>query len=92
MCDCWGLLRPDVTLYEEQLPADAWNQAMIDLRTADLLIIWWTSLMVYPANVLIQYYRWDKLVIINRDPTSQDSYADLVFHEGLGEVFSALKI
>ena len=92
LCDCWGLLRPDVTLYEEQLPADAWNQAMIDLRTADLLIIWWTSLMVYPANALIQYYRWDKLVIINRDPTSQDSYADLVFHEGLGEVFSALKI
>jgi NAD-dependent deacetylase len=65
---------------------------MLDLRGADLLIIWWTSLMVYPANALIDYYKWDKLVIINRDPTSQDSYADLVFHERLGEVFSKLKI
>ena len=92
MCNCWGMLRPDVTLYEEQLPADARSQAMIDLRNADLLIIWWTSLMVYPANALVQYYRWNKLVIINRDPTSQDSYADLVFHEKLGEVFKALKI
>jgi NAD-dependent deacetylase len=74
------------------LPADARSQAMIDLRDADLLIIWWTSLMVYPANALVQYYRWNKLVIINRDPTSQDSYADLVFHEKLGEVFKTLKI
>ena len=92
LCDCWWMLRPDVTLYEEQLPADAWNQSMIDLKNADLLIIWWTSLMVYPANVLIQYYRWDKLVIINKDPTSQDSYADLVFHESLWDVFSRLSI
>ena len=92
LCDCWGMLRPDVTLYEEQLPADAWNQAMLDLRNADLLIIWWTSLMVYPANALIQYYRGKQLVIINKDPTSQDSYADIVFHEWLGEVFSKLNI
>ena len=92
MCNCWWMLRPDVTLYEEQLPVEAWRQSMIDLKNADLLIIWWTSLMVYPANALIQYYKWNKLVIINRDPTSQDSYADLVFHEKLGEVFKALKI
>ena len=92
MCNCWWMLRPDVTLYEEQLPVEAWRQSMIDLKNADLLIIWWTSLMVYPANALVQYYRWNKLVIINRDPTSQDSYADLVFHEKLGEVFKALKI
>ena len=92
LCDCWGMLRPDVTLYEEQLPADARNQAMLDLRNADLLIIWWTSLMVYPANALIQYYRGKQLVIINKDPTSQDSYADIVFHEWLGEVFSKLNI
>lgn len=92
LCDCWWMLRPDVTLYEEQLPADARNQAMLDLRNADLLIIWWTSLMVYPANALIQYYRGKQLVIINKDPTSQDSYADIVFHEWLGEVFSKLNI
>lgn len=92
LCECWGMLRPDVTLYEEQLPADAWSQAMIDLRNSDLLIIWWTSLMVYPANALIQYYRGNQLVIINKDPTSQDSYADIVFHEGLGEVFSKLNV
>ena len=92
LCDCWGMLRPDVTLYEEQLPADARNQAMLDLRNADLLIIWWTSLMVYPANALIQYYRGKQLVIINKDPTFQDSYADIVFHEWLGEVFSKLNI
>ena len=92
MCNCWWMLRPDVTLYEEQLPVEAWRQSMIDLKNADLLIIWWTSLMVYPANALVQYYRWNKLVIINKDPTPQDSYADLVFHEKLGEVFKALKI
>jgi NAD-dependent deacetylase len=63
---------------------------MYDLRNADLLIIWWTSLMVYPANALIQYYWWNHVVIINKDSTSQDRYANLVFHESLGDVFRLL--
>jgi NAD-dependent deacetylase len=90
-CDCWGMLRPDVTLYEEQLPAAARRQAMYDLKDSDLLVIWWTSLMVYPANALIQYYWWNHVVIINKDSTSQDRYASLVFHENLGDVFRVLK-
>jgi NAD-dependent deacetylase len=91
-CDCWWMLRPDVTLYQEQLPQKAWQESVIALRNSDLFIIWWTSLTVYPANSLIQYYWWNKIVIINRDPTSQDRFADILFHENLWQVFKEIKI
>ena len=90
-CECGWMLRPDVTLYEEQLPSDARNRAIIALKDADLFIIWWTSLAVYPANTLIQYFHGDSLVVINIDDTSHDSSADIVFHEKMGNVFSELK-
>ena len=86
-CECGWMLRPDVTLYEEQLPQKAWQESVIALRNADLFIIWWTSLTVYPAASLIQYYGWDKIVIINRDSTTQDRFANILFHENLGKVF-----
>ena len=57
-----------------------------------LNIIWWTSLTVYPAATLIQYYGWDKIVIINRDSTTQDRFADILFHESLGKVFLEIKV
>ena len=86
------MLRPDVTLYHEQLPQKAWQESIIALRNSDLFIIWWTSLTVYPANSLIQYYWWNKIVIINRDPTSQDRFADILFHDNLWQVFKEIKI
>jgi NAD-dependent deacetylase len=86
------MLRPDVTLYEEQLPWEARKQSIFALRNADLFIIWWTSLTVYPANTLIQYYWWNRIVIINRDSTPQDKYADILFHENLGKVFREITV
>jgi len=91
-CNCWWMLRPDVTLYEEQLPWEARKQSIFALRNADLFIIWWTSLTVYPANTLIQYYWWNRIVIINRDSTPQDKYADILFHENLGKVFREITV
>ena len=91
-CKCGGVIRPDVTLYGEILPMDVWNTSVKSLAKADLLIVGGTSLTVYPARDLINYYYGEKLVIINRDETEFDNYADLVFHESLGDVFSNIKI
>ena len=89
-CSCGGMLRPDVTLYEEGLPHEAWENSINALAKADVFIIGGTSLTVYPANTLTNYFRGKHLIIINRDETAQDRYAELVFHEGLGEIFSKL--
>ena len=91
-CECGGMIRPDVTLYEEMLPQDAWNGAYKALAQAELLIIGGTSLTVYPANTLIQNYYGKNMVLINRDTTNYDKYADIVFHENLGTVFSELEV
>lgn len=91
LCNCGWMIRPDVTLYEEQLPASARNESAKEISNSDLLIIGWTSLMVYPANTLIQYFHGKHLVIINKDITSQDNYADLVFHEDLGKIFGKIE-
>ena len=87
-CSCGGKIRPDVTLYGEMLPEDAWAGAGRLIARADLLIVGGTSLTVYPASSLVSSYRGKYLVIVNRDKTSQDSYADLAFHDSIGEVFS----
>lgn len=80
-CDCkWhGMIRPDVTLYGEQLP-NAFAKATCELRDADLMIVAGTSLTVWPANTLISEYHGDNLVIINRDETDFDGYANLISH------------
>ena len=78
-CECGGTIKPDVVLYEE---------AVSYIRNAELLMIGGTSLAVYPAAGLIDYYRGDKLVLINKDKTSRDSQADLVLHDPIGEVLS----
>lgn len=88
---CKGIIRPDVTLYEEQLPK-AFEDAYNALQKADLLIVGGTSLTVQPAASLISYYYGKNLVIINRDKTDYDKWADIVFHEKLGEVFGCLQI
>ena len=89
-CDCGGVIRPDIVLYEEALDQDAMESAVRYISGADVLIIGGTSLVVYPAAGLIRYYRGKKLVLVNKGETSADSYADLVIHEKIGEVFSQL--
>ncbi len=90
LCDCGGIIKPDVVLYEESLDQRTLEGAVAAIRKADLLIVGGTSLTVYPAAGLLHYYRGDRLVLINRDETPYDSYANLVFHEKLGEIFSQL--
>ena len=89
-CDCGGIVKPDVVLYEEGLDQDTIEKSVMAIRSADLLIVAGTSLTVYPAAGLINYYRGSRLVLINRDATPYDHYADLVLHESLGNVFSKL--
>lgn len=90
LCACGGIVKPDVVLYEEALNNRVMMEAIRAIAEADLLIVGGTSLTVYPAAGLINYYRGKRLVLINRDETPYDSYADLVLHESLGSVFSQL--
>ena len=87
-CGCGGVIRPDIVLYEEPLDENVMDSAIRYIRSADVLIIGGTSLNVYPAAGLIRYYRGNKLVLVNLSETPYDSYADLVIHEKIGEVFS----
>ena len=89
-CDCGGVVKPDVVLYEEGLDMDTINKSVMAIRKADLLIVAGTSLTVYPAAGLINYYRGDRLVLINLEKTPYDRRADLVIHDTLGHVFSQL--
>ena len=89
-CGCGGVIRPDIVLYEEPLDEDVMDRAIRYIRNADVLIIGGTSLNVYPAAGLIRYYRGNKLVLVNLSETPYDSYADLVIHEKIGEVFSRI--
>ena len=89
-CTCGGVIRPDIVLYEEPLDDEIISSAIHYIRNADVLIVGGTSLNVYPAAGLINYYRGNKLVLVNRSETPADSYADLVIHEKIGQVFSQL--
>ena len=89
-CTCGGRIKPDVVLYEEGLDQKVLEGAVRAIADADVLIVGGTSLTVYPAAGLIQYYRGQKLVLINRDETQYDSYADLIFRDPIGRVLGAL--
>ena len=89
-CACGGTVKPDVVLYGENLDGDVLNGACAAIAGADMLIIGGTSLNVYPAAGLIDLYRGNRLVLVNLSSTPQDSRADLVIHERIGEVFSQL--
>ena len=89
-CDCGGIVKPDVVLYEEGLDPYTIEASIDAICHADLLIVAGTSLTVYPAAGLIDYYRGNRLVLINREETPFDHRADLVFHDSLGEIFSQL--
>ena len=89
-CGCGGTVKPDVVLYEEPLNQQTIESSVDAIYDADLLIVAGTSLTVYPAAGLINYYRGSRLVLINRDETPYDHYANLVIHDSLGSVFSQL--
>lgn len=88
-CACGGIVKPDVVLYGESLPEDAWRGALREISRADLLIVAGTSLAVYPASSLIECCS-ARLVVVNLSPTPADDRADLVLRERVGELFSAL--
>lgn len=87
-CDCGGVIRPDIVLYEEQLDNDVISRAIHYIRQADVFIVGGTSLRVYPAAGLINYYRGNKLVLVTRSSTPAE--ADLVIHGKIGEVFAQI--
>ena len=90
-CDeCGGMIKPDVVLYEEGLDNNVITSSIRAIAEADVLIIGGTSLVVYPAAGLIDYYRGSKLVLINKSSTSRDKMANLIINDKIGEVFSQL--
>ena len=92
ICDCGGQIKPDVVLYEEGLDTDTIRESISCISSADMLIIGGTSLAVYPAAGLIDYYRGDKLVLINKSATPMDRRANLLIQDSIGKVFSQLKV
>lgn len=89
-CKCGGIVKPDVVLYEEMLKPSTIDKSIEAISQADMLIVAGTSLTVYPAAGLVEYYSGNRMVLINRDETPYDKRADLVFHCSLGEIFSQL--
>ena len=89
--DCGGIVKPDVTLYEEPLDMEVFQQAAQAIHQADLLIIGGTSLVVYPAASLIQYFTGKHLVVINKTSIPKDNQADLVIEGKIGEVLGKLR-
>ena len=87
-CDCGGIIRPDVVLYEEGLDTEVINEAVRCIQNADVLIVGGTSLVVYPAAGLINYYCGNKLVLINKGATGYDCEANLLIPGKIGEVFA----
>ena len=88
-CSCGGTIKPDVVLYEEGLDQRTLQKSVSYIRHADVLIVGGTSLTVYPAAGLIDYYQGNKLVLINKSATARDAHADLVINDPIGEVFQA---
>ena len=89
-CECGAIIKPDVVLYEEGLDDDIYNTSLKAISQCDMLIIGGTSLTVYPASYLINYFRGKYLVLINKSSTSMDYKADLVINDSLGNVFSKI--
>ncbi len=93
LCEkCGGTVKPDVVLYEEGLDSQVMSKSISYISSADVLIIGGTSLVVYPAAGLIDYFRGSKLVLINKSATARDAGADLVITDPIGEVFSQIKV
>lgn len=91
-CECGGIIKPDVILYEEPLNTGLLNFATSYIESADTLIVGGTSLVVYPAAGLITHFKGENLVLINKSPTDYDSFADLVINEPIGETLGKLRL
>lgn len=91
-CECGGVIKPDVVLYEEGLDNDTVNGAVRAIAECDMLIIAGTSMTVYPAAGLVRYFRGKYLVEINRDATAIDDQCDLVIHHNVGETLDKIKV
>jgi NAD-dependent deacetylase len=91
-CTCGGIIKPDVVLYEEGLDDYVIRESIQAISRAQVLIIGGTSLAVYPAASLIDYFNGESLVVINKSPTPRDRYADLLIQEPIGQVFSQIKV
>lgn len=91
-CECGGIIKPDVVLYEEPLNTWLLNFATSYIESADTLIVGGTSLVVYPAAGLITHFKGENLVLINKSPTDYDSFADLVINEPIGETLGKLRL
>ncbi len=89
-CECGGVIKPDVVLYEEGLDQNVLRDSINAISNADVVIVGGTSLAVYPAAGLIDYYRGDKLILVNKTATPMDKRADLVVQGNIGEIFSQL--
>lgn len=91
LCECGGVIKPDVVLYEERLDDGTLYGAIKEISECDLLLIAGTSLIVYPAAGLINHFRGETVALVNLTPTDKDDRADIVIHEKLGTVLSAIK-
>ena len=91
VCECGGIIKPDVVLYQEELDAQTLENAVCAIQHADMLIVGGTSLTVYPPAGLIRCYRGDKLVLINKSATAFDNAADYVINDSVGAVLDALR-
>ena len=91
LCDCGGTIKPDVVLYEEPLNEKITEEAIEEIKKADMLIIGGTSLNVYPAASYIHFFNGKHLVLINKQKTQYDNICDLVLHESLGKVFKEIE-
>lgn len=89
-CACGGIIKPDVVLYEEQLDGEMIERAVEAIAQADVLLVAGTSLSVYPAAGLVNYYRGHKLVLINKSPTPYDKKADLLLQDSVGKVLDQI--
>ena len=91
-CDCGGLIKPDVVLYEESLDSKTINDSVDAIANCELMIILGTSLNVYPAAGLIKYFRGNTLAIINKSTTTSDNFCDIVIHDSISETFKKIKL
>jgi NAD-dependent deacetylase len=91
-CSCGGVLKPDVVLYEEPLDEDMLMKAVDALRYSDVLIVGGTSLNVYPAAGLIQYFGGQTSILINKEGTDKDRFFDYVIHDDIGTVLTEIML
>ena len=91
-CECGGVIKPDVVLYEEGLDENVINSSLSAIQSADCLIVAGTSLNVYPAAGFIRYFKGKYFVLINRDKTPADGSADLVIHDSVGKILSDIEV